>query len=250
MHPDLRYAGLMPPLDLPHHLRREDTSRYREGVVVERYCPDEPHSKKKDHQQQEEWTVDVGSTLVYIRSPTSAGLGSNVRVTVEMPARQEDYARVVSPREPVRQGGVYWGYSVRLCDSLSQVLSTTPPWSKDGEEYDLVIGTSERGASLTSLLQSHLSSSTSSSTSKGGIPPFRHALLLFGGLSGLEVAVESDRMIPLDADNAHQLFDLWLNVAEDQGSRTIRTEEAVLIALARLAPVLDQVGRRGSSRGT
>ena len=34
MHPDLQFAGLLPPLDAPHHLRRGDVSCYREGVVV------------------------------------------------------------------------------------------------------------------------------------------------------------------------------------------------------------------------
>jgi predicted SPOUT superfamily RNA methylase MTH1 len=36
MHPDLQFAGLLPPLDAPHHLRRHDVSVYREGVVLER----------------------------------------------------------------------------------------------------------------------------------------------------------------------------------------------------------------------
>ena len=35
MHPDLQFAGLLPPLDMPHHLRRYDVLSYREGVVVE-----------------------------------------------------------------------------------------------------------------------------------------------------------------------------------------------------------------------
>jgi predicted SPOUT superfamily RNA methylase MTH1 len=34
MHPDLQFAGLLPPLDMPHHLRRNDVVAYREGVVV------------------------------------------------------------------------------------------------------------------------------------------------------------------------------------------------------------------------
>lgn len=34
MHPDLQFAGLLPPLDAPHHLRRGDVSAFREGVVV------------------------------------------------------------------------------------------------------------------------------------------------------------------------------------------------------------------------
>lgn len=34
-HPDLQFAGLLPPIDAPHHVRAEDRCRYREGVVVE-----------------------------------------------------------------------------------------------------------------------------------------------------------------------------------------------------------------------
>ena len=33
MHPDLKFAGLMPPLDATHHLRTHEWGTYREGVV-------------------------------------------------------------------------------------------------------------------------------------------------------------------------------------------------------------------------
>ena len=33
IHKDLQYAGLLNPLDAPHHLRQQDKSLYREGVV-------------------------------------------------------------------------------------------------------------------------------------------------------------------------------------------------------------------------
>jgi predicted SPOUT superfamily RNA methylase MTH1 len=33
MHQDLRYAGMLPPLDAPHHLRASEWGPYREGVV-------------------------------------------------------------------------------------------------------------------------------------------------------------------------------------------------------------------------
>ena len=33
MHPDLKYAGMLPPLDAPHHLRSTEWGPYREGVV-------------------------------------------------------------------------------------------------------------------------------------------------------------------------------------------------------------------------
>ena len=34
MHPDLRLAGALPPLDAPHHMRATEWGMYREGVVV------------------------------------------------------------------------------------------------------------------------------------------------------------------------------------------------------------------------
>ena len=35
-HPDLKYAGLLNPLDCPHHMRREEKYPFREGVVLKR----------------------------------------------------------------------------------------------------------------------------------------------------------------------------------------------------------------------
>eukprot|EP00882_Tetradesmus_deserticola_P011289 GHRQ01011940.1.p2 GENE.GHRQ01011940.1~~GHRQ01011940.1.p2 ORF type:complete len:148 (+),score=40.20 GHRQ01011940.1:444-887(+) len=34
MHSDLRLAGLLPPLDAPHHMRASEWSQYREGLVL------------------------------------------------------------------------------------------------------------------------------------------------------------------------------------------------------------------------
>ena len=34
-HHDLQFAGLLPPIDAPHHVRMEDRCKYREGVVME-----------------------------------------------------------------------------------------------------------------------------------------------------------------------------------------------------------------------
>lgn len=94
-------------------------------------------------------------------------------------------------------------------------------WS---DPYDLVIGTSERGQSLTDVIE-HARSDGRDSDAEGGLPStFKHALIVFGGLSGLEVAVERDAGINATADEANQLFDTWINVVEGQGSRTIRTE--------------------------
>lgn len=51
---------------------------------------------------------------------------------------------------------------------------------------------------------------------------FRHLLVVFGGVQGLEASVDADQN--LDLTDPSVLFDLYLNTCPDQGSRTIRTE--------------------------
>lgn len=36
LHKDLKYSGLLNPLDAPHHLRQQNVFRYREGIVTEK----------------------------------------------------------------------------------------------------------------------------------------------------------------------------------------------------------------------
>lgn len=57
-------------------------------------------------------------------------------------------------------------------------------------------------------------------------------MLVFGGLQGLEAAIENDYF--LNESDPRVLFDYYVNTVPNQGSRTIRTEEAVLISLATL----------------
>ncbi len=53
---------------------------------------------------------------------------------------------MVSPSEPRTQGGGYWGYNVRLAESLTDVLSASPyPGG-----YDVTIATSAHGTPLDS----------------------------------------------------------------------------------------------------
>lgn len=84
--------------------------------------------------------------------------------------------------------------------------------------YDLTIGTSDRGSSIDELPDKQLK--------------YNHALIVFGGLHGIEAALESDEQ--LKVDEASLLFNHYINVLPNQGSRTIRTEEAILIALSGL----------------
>ncbi|KAM8934791.1 putative methyltransferase C9orf114 homolog [Pelodytes ibericus] len=207
-HPDLQFAGLLNPLDSPHHLRIDEESEYREGVVLDR--PTKPGKGS---------FVNCGLRKeVQIDKQLQAGL----RVTVCLhPEKAVRKGIVVSPQSPRMEGGLYWGYRVRLASCLSAVFSECP--FKDG--YDLSIGTSEKGRSVENVT----------------LPRFSHALVVFGGLQGLEASVDSDQN--LDVTDPSILFNHYLNTCPGQGSRTIRTEEAILISLTALKPRIEAIGQ-------
>uniref|UniRef100_U3IBN4 28S rRNA (uridine-N(3))-methyltransferase n=1 Tax=Anas platyrhynchos platyrhynchos TaxID=8840 RepID=U3IBN4_ANAPP len=192
-HGDLQFAGLLNPLDSPHHMRMDEDSEYREGVVLDR--PSKPGKGS---------FVNCGMRKeVQIDRQLQPGL----RVTVRLQEPQNPEAKVrkgivVSSHHPRTVSGLYWGYSVRLASCLSAVFSECP--FKEG--YDLSIGTSERGSSVDQVT----------------LPSFRHALVVFGGLQGLEAGVDADAN--LDVTDPSLLFDFYLNTCPSQGSRTIRTE--------------------------
>ena len=100
--------------------------------------------------------------------------------------------------------------------------------------YDLTVGTSERG---TDIDQCRLAKPN---IKQGEDDGFKHLLIVFGGVKGLEVAVDHDPELKGNVEDPSKLFDIYLNTCPDQGSRTIRTEEAVLITLSALRPKILQ----------
>jgi methyltransferase len=56
--------------------------------------------------------------------------------------------------------------------------------------------------------------------------------VFFGGLEGIEGLVEQEEHTARKEGETASLFDLYLNTCPENGSRNIRTEEAVLVALA------------------
>ncbi|KAF4516968.1 hypothetical protein B566_EDAN005569 [Ephemera danica] len=204
-HPDLRCAGLLNPLDSPHHYRKDDKAQFREGCVLEK-------TKNKKLSM-----VDVGLQRPI---PVDTLLTPGLRVTVEVfdppdGNLKQRRGKVVSPTTPQLQTGTYWGYSVRLASSLGAVFTQCPY----PEGYDVLVGTSERGGKVPKKFSK-----------------FQHLLIAFGGLRGLELGLESDDSLSVDEPSL--LFDHYLNTCPNQGSRTIRTEEALLVTLTTLAPVI------------
>ncbi|XP_037518995.1 putative methyltransferase C9orf114 homolog [Rhipicephalus sanguineus] len=204
LHRDLQFAGLLNPLDCPHHLRATEESPYREGIVA-RLPVKEGSGSYVNCGLNKEVKID-------------RCLQPGVRVTVKMkegvPGKKLR-GTAVSPSCPRTEAGLYWGYEVRVARSLGAVLAECPfPGG-----YDITLGTSERGTPVDELELPHR---------------FEHALVVFGGLKGLEAALEADEA--LDVDDPEYLFNHYLNTCPSQGSRTIRTEEAILISLSALRP--------------
>ncbi|KAG5913116.1 hypothetical protein E4U53_005002 [Claviceps sorghi] len=220
LHPNLRMTALLPSLDMPHHPNPKEWIPYREGVTI---------AGK---------TSTGKGTLVQVGLDEPVEIEEDIppktRVTLLFPEDQSQYPECVDPQAPRTEGGYYWGYTVRRCGSLSSVFTESP--FENG--YDMSIGTSERGTPIHKAFP--LLSSSSNNSNKHA--KFKHLLIVFGGPRGLEFAsMNDDELAKMNVQGAktRELFDHWVNVLPNQGSRTIRTEEAMLIALTALRGLWD-----------
>lgn len=145
-------------------------------------------------------------------------VATGLRVTVKIPPDQDKAKKIkgtiVTQNTPQLESGLYWGYSVSLASSLSDIFANCK--YKGG--YDLTIGTSDKGCKVDDI--------------PSGSLKYRHGLIVFGGLNGLETALEADDK--LNVDDPSIIFHQYMNTCPAQGSRTIRTEEAILVSLAEL----------------
>lgn len=224
MHPDLRTAGSLHSLDLPHHLKPDEWCPYREGVTID---------------DDSMVVSDITQVQTGLRIPVtiSTDIPPNTRVTVRFdegteaesknPSVRKLTAQAVPPALPREESGYYWGYVVRKADSLSAVFEECT----FAGGYDFSIGTSERGIPLERLYEEGESQAPTH---------FNHLLILLGGVAGLEVAVKNDKALQkLGVTQAKDMFDRWVNVCPNQGSRTIRTEEAVWLSLMGLRRLVE-----------
>ena len=212
MHPDLQFTGLLSPIDAPHHVRAEDRCKYREGVVLD----------KKGPSGTSLVNCGVRNRPVAIDRALTAGIRCTVEIDIKAyGSASQIKGKVVSPSTPREDNGTYWGYTTRLADSITDVFSSCP---YEGG-YDLKIGTSERGDS-------------SVDDNSFALPTFKHSLIVFGGVAGIEECVDADENCKIPGSQSKSLFDRWVNTVPFQGSRTVRTEEAVIVSLARLSPFI------------
>lgn len=191
----------------------------REGIVT-------------NHLRKEKYSyVNIGQLKeVCVDKHLTPGIRVTVRLFPSVKNVKKRFGELVSPTTPRTELGIYWGYTVRLADSLSDIFAKCPY----DEGYDFTIGTSDKGESIKNC--SDLEFST-----------IKHVLIVFGGLQGLEAALDNDDNLQIG--DVSLLFDKYLNTCVCQGSRTIRTEEAILITLAQLADKFPSVSVQTSIEG-
>ena len=195
--PELRYAGILPPLRTPHHplekrARKLKTGEYREGAVV---SVTESGS-----------LVDIGvdrSVLIADKLPV------NRRVTIEITKAGKHPKVALADREEIE---AYWGYTVTPSKvSFGQLAKA--------HAYDLVIATSKMGTPLTQIADE-----LAERWEKAG-----NILVAFGSpTQGLQEIVAQENL------SLDKVADFTVNTIPDQGTETVRTEEALYATLALL----------------
>lgn len=61
---------------------------------------------------------------------------------------------------------------------------------------------------------------------------------MFGGIEGIEGMIESDEGSNLKVEQYKKMFDKIVNCLPERGTRTVKTEENLLISLSALYPKL------------
>jgi len=194
--PELKYAGVLPPLRTPHHPLADrvidlKVGEFREGVV-------QAHSKEGS-------MVDVG-----VEQPAlvaSIKLKINRRVTLKITETRKQLRAVLAHPKEIK---TYWGFKLTVPNiPFGQLVKNGP--------FDLVVATSRKGKPIEAVANELAKSWKQSSK----------VLVAFGaptqGLFEI-VAHEGLRL----KDLAHFV----VNTIPEQGTETVRTEEALYASLA------------------
>ncbi|MGQ9544530.1 MAG: putative RNA uridine N3 methyltransferase [Candidatus Bathycorpusculaceae bacterium] len=194
--PELRYAGILPPLRTPHHpLNRKienlRVGEYREGVTFSK--------------TMEGTLVDIGVERPALIVNKQLPLEKRVTLKISRVERRVEVELI--DRNEILE---YWGYKVTIePKSLGALL-------KRGG-FDLKIATSKYGAPLAEVAE--MLSKRWKSADK--------ILLAFGSpTQGLYEIAKNE------GSNLNEIVDFVVNTIPWQGTETVRTEEALIASLA------------------
>jgi hypothetical protein len=194
--PELKYAGILPPLRTPHHplakfTKELNIGEYREGVILS--------------VNEQGSIVDIGVER-HALIPNKH-LTINTRVTVKITQLGKRPQATLANKDEIEQ---YWGYTVVTSkETFGQITKS--------HSYDLVIATSKIGTPITEV--------TDKLTKR-----WKNAnkiLVAFGAPSqGLQEIVAQEKL------KLEEVTDFVVNTLPAQGTETVRTEEALFASLS------------------
>jgi hypothetical protein len=194
--PDLQYAGILPPLRTPHH----PVSGKIKHLKVGEYREGIILSERKDG-----LAVDIGIQQPALLRQRQYRVGE--RLTLQIISISDQIEVQPVSRDDVPQ---YWGYTVRIEKRpFGQLIQSN--------EFDLKIATARIGDTFADLVikigeRWNLSS---------------NVLLAFGAPARGLHEIAEDEHLKVDA-----ISDFVVNTIPDQGTATVRAEEAILATLA------------------
>lgn len=190
---ELQYAGLLPPLRTPHHKLVEKLSDIKVGDFREGII-----IKKGDN-----YYADVGlSQLILIEGKISKDSRISVKFTSSFP----NVRCKIIERDEI---DLYWGYEVIKTSSLKDLINNI--------NADIFIITSRKGIPIKNIWQTFISD----------IQKAISIIVVFGSpKSSVQNILLSEKIQPEDVSQ------YILNILPDQGTATIRTEEALLGTLS------------------
>lgn len=193
----LKYAGILSPLRTPHHpihkhIKDLKPGNYREGVVMK---TDKSHSY-----------VNIGVEKLAILRETL--LPPKSRITTKILDIHKKYPEISLVKK--EEINIYWGYNVTV---------STLPLRKmiEKERYDLTIMTSRYGKLFTDSIEEI----------KKKWKKAKKVLVVFGSpKEGLIKILKREKI------KINNVADLVVNTIHQQGTVTVRTEEAIYATLA------------------
>jgi len=194
--PRLQFAGILPPLRTPHH----PLSGKNKDLKVGQYREGIVLSKAK-----EGLLLDIGVERPAILRETQFSIRD--RLTVQIINLGERTEVQTANREDIP---VYWGYTVQTeKHPIAQIVNKS--------EYDLTIATAKLGDKFENKASSIQQKWNQS----------HNVLVAFGAPTrGLQEIVQQE------GTRLWDVFDFVVNMIPDQGTATVRTEEALFASLA------------------
>jgi predicted SPOUT superfamily RNA methylase MTH1 len=194
--PDLEFAGILPPLRTPHHPLSGKTKHLQVGEYREGVVLSET---------KEGLVVDIGVQQPAVLRQKQFAIGERLTLQIINIGKQIE----VQPanREDVPQ---YWGYKVRVEKrTFGQLMFD--------RDFDLKIATAKIGDNFMDVANKINSKWRSS----------QQVLVAFGAPSrGLHEIAEDENL------KLETIADFVVNMVPNQGTVTVRTEEALLASLA------------------